>query len=116
VATWSVIVRSAPPLGFYRASEGGASNPFTEGEHTQMLRWPRLLSVSSIRRAIRFGKGENATARVTLDNADGALTGYMADIPLLRQASILRDGVEVFLGRVRRVRLSGGSAELEVES
>lgn len=100
-----LIVDSSPPLAWYDSVRP------TDVD----LAWPRLAEIPEIAAELRIDGGETPSARVRLDNGDGALTATLTDLPLRTAAYIRRDGVELFRGVVVGIDL-GADALIELEA
>jgi hypothetical protein len=101
----ALIVESTPPLAWYDTARPADID----------LAWPRLVEIPEIAAELRIDGGETPSARVRLDNGDGALTGHLVAMPLRSPAAIRRDGAEVFRGLVVGIDL-GADALIELEA
>jgi hypothetical protein len=101
----ALIVEAAQPLAWYDTARPADID----------LAWPRLVEIPEIAADLRREGGETPSARVRLDNGDGALTPWLVAMPLRSPAAIRRDGVEVFRGLVVGIDL-GADALIELEA
>lgn len=98
-------LQTDPPVALYRGARPGDLD----------IVYPRLLSFTSVRTALRFDGGEVGNCTVGIDNADGSLTAPLAADALLASAELTLGGAELFSGVVQSVTL-GASARLDIES
>lgn len=105
MADLALIIHAEPKLCFYRGARPADCD----------LAWPRLIDIGEIRSALRIDGGETPTARIVLDNADGGLTSQVAAHAPLAEASIQRDGMEIFRGVVMEITI-GASLTIGLEA
>lgn len=87
---FALVIQATPAIAFYNTTRPASPD----------LAYPRLTAVSEISLELRKGSGSTPAARVTIDNADGAITDRCANAQLRQPAAITRDGETVFSGVV----------------
>ncbi len=100
-----LIIHTEPPRCYYRGPRPDSPD----------LALPRLAAIGEIRSQLRTAGGETPNTSAVLDNSDGTLTPVFTDAPLLAEVVYTRDGVELFRGRLSRIRL-GLQIQLDMDA
>lgn len=106
MADWCLVLGTRPPIAYYQGARPADVD----------LARPRLIDVGTLAAGLRMdgSGGLNVSTSCTLDNGDAHLTTELADPPLGVAARLRRDGQELFVGLVTRVRL-GATVEIDLE-